>query len=72
LEVFQDRVVGWPLSIAEGEALRVTVGGGEGGVVGCAAGSAFAAATGTGTGFLAQPAPRRSKNARMIAMAAAL
>jgi hypothetical protein len=67
----QDKVVNWPLSIADGEALRVTVGAGEGGVD-WGAGSAFAAAAGVGATFLAQPTPEMIKAARTIAMAAAL
>jgi hypothetical protein len=72
LEEFQDRVVDCPFSIADGEALRVTVGGGEAGVAGWTAGSASAETAGTGAAFLAQPAPETSKAARTIAMAAAL
>jgi hypothetical protein len=69
LEEFHDRVVDCPFSIADGDALRVRVGGGDAGA-GFGAGSTFAEVAGAGATFLAQPAPEMSKAARTIAMAA--
>jgi len=71
LEAVHVRVEVWPFSIADGEALSVTVGAGAAGTAGCS-GSAWVAAVDPGAAFLAQPVPERSRTERIMAVAAAM
>jgi hypothetical protein len=66
-EVFQDKVVDCPASIAEGEALRDIAGDGGGGGGGGGGGSVFATGGGGAT-FLAQPVPEITKTSTAVAI----
>jgi len=61
-EAFHERVVDWPLSIVDGDALRESVGAGGGGGGG---GSTFVAAGGGAT-FFAQPVPTTNRPSKTI------
>jgi hypothetical protein len=69
-EEFQESVVDWPFSMAEGDALREMVGAGADGVAGAGGASVVVAAGGGAGAFFAQPAPEMIKVSRMIAAAA--
>ena len=65
------RIVDWPLSIADGDALREMVGAGAGGID--VAGGACVDAAGGGAGaFFAQPEPDTSRARRTIAATASV